>query len=182
MIGYLCSAVTEFVVTFASDANIVNLHNWSMGSFSGVSWANLRVLLPVIGAALVGSFLLSKPMGAYQLGEGCARSMGVNIRAFRTALILLSSVLSASVTAFAGPISFVGIAVPHLAKGLFGTARPILMIPACFLGGAAFCLFCDGLARTVFAPTELSISAVTAVLGAPIVIWIMLRRRLRPGE
>ena len=175
MIGYLCSAVTEFVVTFASDANIVNLHNWSMGSFSGV-------LLPVIGAALVGSFLLSKPMGAYQLGEGCARSMGVNIRAFRTALILLSSVLSASVTAFAGPISFVGIAVPHLAKGLFGTARPILMIPACFLGGAAFCLFCDGLARTVFAPTELSISAVTAVLGAPIVIWIMLRRRLRPGE
>ena len=182
MIGYLCSAVTEFVVTFASDANIVNLHNWSMGSFSGVSWANLRVLLPVIGAALVGSFLLSKPMGAYPLGEGCARSMGVNIRAFRTALILLSSVLSASVTAFAGPISFVGIAVPHLAKGLFGTARPILMIPACFLGGAAFCLFCDGLARTVFAPTELSISAVTAVLGAPIVIWIMLRRRLRPGE
>ena len=170
MIGYLCSAVT------------VNLHNWSMGSFSGVSWANLRVLLPVIGAALVGSFLLSKPMGAYQLGEGCARSMGVNIRAFRTALILLSSVLSASVTAFAGPISFVGIAVPHLAKGLFGTAQPILMIPACFLGGAAFCLFCDGLARTVFAPTELSISAVTAVLGAPIVIWIMLRRRLRPGE
>ena len=167
MIGYLCSAVTEFVVTFASDANIVNLHNWSMGSFSGVSWANLRVLLPVIGAAL---------------GEGCARSMGVNIRVFRTALILLSSVLSASVTAFAGPISFVGIAVPHLAKGLFGTARPILMIPACFLGGAAFCLFCDGLARTVFAPTELSISAVTAVLGAPIVIWIMLRRRLRPGE
>ena len=76
MIGYLCSAVTEFVVTFASDANIVNLHNWSMGSFSGVSWANLRVLLPVIGAALVGSFLLSKPMGAYQLGEGCAREHG----------------------------------------------------------------------------------------------------------
>lgn len=182
MIGYICSAVTDIVVAFAQDSNIVNLHNWSMGSFSGVSWANLRVLLPVIGAALAGSFLLSKPMGAYQLGEGCARSMGVNIRAFRTALILLSSVLSASVTAFAGPISFVGIAVPHLAKGLFGTARPILMIPACFLGGAAFCLFCDGLARTVFAPTELSISAVTAVLGAPIVIWIMLRRRLRPGE
>ena len=182
MIGYICSAVTDIVVAFAQDSNIVNLHNWSMGSFSGVSWANLRVLLPVIGAALVGSFLLSKPMGAYQLGEGCARSMGVNIRAFRTALILLSSVLSASVTAFAGPISFVGIAVPHLAKGLFGTAQPILMIPACFLGGAAFCLFCDGLARTVFAPTELSISAVTAVLGAPIVIWIMLRRRLRPGE
>ena len=179
MIGYICSAVTDIVVAFAQDSNIVNLHNWSMGSFSGVSWANLRVRLPVIGAALVGSSLLPKPMGAYQLGEGCARSMGVNIRAFRTALILLSSVLSASVTAFAGPISFVGIAVPHLAKGLFGTAQPILMIPACFLGGAVFCLFCDLIARTVFAPTELSISSVTAVFGAPVVIYIMIRRQQR---
>ena len=182
MIGYICSAATDFIVTFADDSNIVNLHNWSMGSFSGISMDGVKICAFVVAAAFLSSMLLSKAMGAYQLGEGCARSMGVNIRAFRTALILLSSVLSASVTAFAGPISFVGIAVPHLAKGLFGTARPILMIPACFLGGAAFCLFCDGLARTVFAPTELSISAVTAVLGAPIVIWIMLRRRLRPGE
>ena len=136
----------------------------------------------VVGLAVLFTFFLSKPISAYQLGEAYAQSMGVNIKTFRVILILLSSILSACVTAFAGPISFVGIAVPHLAKGLFGTAQPILMIPACFLGGAAFCLFCDGLARTVFAPTELSISAVTAVLGAPIVIWIMLRRRLRPGE
>ena len=177
MIGYLCSAVTEFVVTFASDANIVNLHNWSMGSFSGVSWANLRVLLPVIGAALVGSFLLSKPMGAYQLGEGCARSMGVNIRAFRTALILLSSVLSASVTAFAGPISFVGIAVPHITRLIFRTSRPMVLIPATFLTGSVFCLACDLIARTAFSPTELTISTVTSVLGAPVVIWLMIKRR-----
>jgi iron complex transport system permease protein len=81
------------------------------------------------------------------------------------------------VTAFAGPISFVGIAVPHLMKNLFRTAKPILMIPACFLGGSVFCLLCDLLARTVFAPTEVSISSVTAVFGAPIVIWIMLSRQ-----
>ena len=99
--------------------------------------------------------------------------MGVNIAAFRVVLILLSSVLSACVAAFAGPISFVGIAVPHLAKSLFGTAKPILMIPACFLGGAGFCLLCDLIARTVFAPTELSISTVTALFGAPVVIYIM---------
>lgn len=177
MIGYLCSAVTDFVVTFADDSNIVNLHNWSLGSFSGISWDNLAVAAPVVVLGLAGAFLLSKPMGAYQLGEVYAQSMGVNVRAFRVALVLLSSLLSACVTAFAGPVSFVGIAVPHLAKSLFGTAKPILMVPACFLGGAVFCLFCDLIARTVFAPVELSIGSVTAVLGAPIVISIMIRRR-----
>ena len=177
MIGYICSAVTDFVVTFAEDSNIVNLHNWSMGSFSGISWDDIRVMTPVVAAALVCVFLLSKPIGAYQLGEGYARSMGVNVRRFRITLILLSSVLSACVAAFAGPISFVGIAVPHLAKSLFGTAKPIVMIPACFLGGGVFCLFCDLIARTVFAPTELSISTVTALFGAPIVIYIMVKRK-----
>ena len=177
MIGYICSAVTDFAVTFADDSNIVNLHNWSMGSFSGMSWENVAVMAGVVFAAMIGAFLLSKPIGAYQMGEVYARNMGVNIRLFRLALILLSSILSACVTAFAGPISFVGIAVPHLSKSLLKTAKPILVIPACFLGGAVFCLFCDLIARTVFAPTELSISSVTAVFGAPIVIYIMIRRK-----
>lgn len=181
MIGYICSAITDFCVTFADDSNIVNLHNWSMGSFSGISWDNIRVMTPVVLVSLVCVFLLSKPISAYQLGEGYARSMGVNIAAFRVVLILLSSVLSACVAAFAGPISFVGIAVPHLAKSLFGTAKPILMIPACFLGGAGFCLLCDLIARTVFAPTELSISTVTALFGAPVVIYIMVHRKSSRG-
>ena len=149
MVGYICSAVTDFVVTFAEDSNIVNLHNWSQGSFSGISWDNICVIAPVVLISLAFAVLLSKPMSAYQLGEGCARSMGVNIRAFRAALILLSSVLSACVAAFAGPISFVGIAVPQLMKGLFGTAKPLVQVPACFAGGAVFCLFCDLAARTV---------------------------------
>ena len=177
MIGYICSAVTEFVVTFADDSNIVNLHNWSMGSFSGVAWRDVAVSAVTVGAAVLCALGLSKPMGAYQLGEAYAVSMGVNVRRFRVALILLSSILSACVTAFAGPISFVGIAVPHLMKHFFRTARPLVMLPACFLGGSAFCLFCDWLARTLFAPTELSISAVTAVFGAPIVIWMLLTRK-----
>ena len=176
MIGYICSAITDFAVTFADDSNIVNLHNWSLGSFSGTSWANVRAMAVVVLAGLMCAFLLSKPMGAYQLGEVYAANMGVNVRRFRAELILLSSLLSACVTAFAGPISFVGIAVPHLVKGLFRTAKPLVILPACFLGGAVFCLFCDLIARTVFAPTELSISSVTAVFGAPVVIWIMLRR------
>ena len=181
MIGDICSAVTDFVVTFADDSNIVNLHNWSMGSFSGISWENLCVMTPVVLVTLLLTFLLSKPIGAYQMGEVYAQNMGVNIRAFRFALILLSSLLSACVAAFAGPISFVGIAVPHLVKALFKSAKPLLVIPGCFLGGAAFCLFCDLVARTVFAPTELSVSSVTAVFGAPVVIYIMVRRRGRTG-
>ena len=177
MIGYICSAVTDFVVTFADDSNIVNLHNWSLGSFSGTTWGNVQVCSVVVLISLALAFLMSKPMSAYQLGENYAQNMGVNIKAFRISLILLSSVLSATVTAFAGPISFVGIAVPHLIKSLMKTAKPILIIPGCFLGGAVFCLFCDLIARTVFAPTELSISSVTAVFGAPVVIYMMVRKQ-----
>lgn len=177
MISYICSAVTDFAVTFADDANIVDLHNWSMGSFSGMSWENVRVMAAVAFLSLLLAFLLSKPISAYQMGEVYARNMGVNILKFRVELILLSSILSACVTAFAGPVSFVGIAVPHLIKNLFRTAKPIVVIPGCFLGGAVFCLFCDLTARTVLAPTELSISSVTAVFGAPVVIYMMIRNK-----
>ena len=176
MIGYICSAATDFIVTFADDSNIVNLHNWSMGSFSGISMDGVKICAFVVAAAFLCSMLLSKAMGAYQLGEVYARNMGVNIRRFRIELILLSSVLSATVTAFAGPVSFVGIAVPHVIRQLFKTAKPIVVIPGCFLGGASFCLFSDLLARTLFSPTELSISSVTAVFGAPVVIAMMIKR------
>lgn len=177
MIGYICSAITELVVTFASDAQIVNLHNWSRGSFSGMTWENVRVMTVVTGAAFLFTFCLSKPLFAYRLGESYARNLGVNLRLLRVALVILSSVLSACIVAFAGPVSFVGIATPHLVKKLFGTAKPLLMIPACFLGGSVFCLFCDLLARTLLSPTELSISTVTAIFGAPVVLWIMTERK-----
>lgn len=176
MIGYICSAITDFVVTFAEDSDIVNLHGWSLGSFSGMSWDNVTTAAILVGVTTLAVFLLSKPIGAYQLGEAYAQSMGVNIRVFRVALILLSSLLSACVTAFAGPISFVGIAVPYLVKRLLNTSKPIVVIPAVFLGGAVFCMGCDLIARTAFAPTELNISTVTSVFGAPVVIGMMLRR------
>ena len=176
MIGYICSAITELVVTFASDAEIGNLHNWSRGSFSGMTWENVAVMTGVVAVTFFLVFLMAKPLSAYQLGEVYARNLGVDIRLLRIAMVLLSSILSACIVAFAGPISFVGIAAPHLVKSLLGTAKPIWMIPACFLGGSVFCLFCDLLARTMFAPTELSISTVTAIFGAPVVLWIMVRR------
>ena len=177
MIGYICSAITELVVTFASDSDIVNLHNWSRGSFSGMTWDNVKVITGVVLVTVVLVFWIAKPLSAYQLGEVYAQNMGVNIPAFRVLLVILSSILSACIVAFAGPISFVGVAVPHLVKSLLRPTKPILMIPACFLGGSVFCLFCDLLARMLFAPTELSISTVTAVFGAPVVIIVMMRRK-----
>ena len=181
MIGYICSAVTDIVVAFAQDSNIVNLHNWSMGSFSGVTWGNVEAAAAIVLPCLAAAFLLSKPMAAYQMGEAYARSVGVPVRAFSAALVLLSSLLAACVTAFAGPISFVGIAVPHLVRQALGSARPLYVLPGCALGGATFCLLCDLIARSLFAPTELSISSVTAVFGAPIVIWLLVRRHSREG-
>lgn len=177
MIGYICSAITDFVITFADDSDIVNLHSWSMGTFSGMSMDNVKVITAVVSISFAGTFLLSKPISAYQLGEDHALNMGVKTSILRTALILLSGLLSACVTAFAGPVSFVGIAVPHIIRGIFATSKPIVLIPACFLGGSIFCMLCDMIARTAFAPTELSISTVTALFGAPVVIIAMIRRK-----
>lgn len=176
MIGYICSAITDFVVTFADDSNIVNLHNWSMGSLSGMNWENVKYICIIIIVGIIVTFFMSKPIGAYQLGEVYAKSVGVNIKGLRVCLIMLSSILAATVTAFAGPISFVGIAVPHLIKTISKTAKPIILIPGCFIGGAIVTLVCDGIARTVFAPTEISISSVTAIILVPVVISMLLKK------
>jgi iron complex transport system permease protein len=179
MIGYICSAITDFVVTFADDSNIVNLHNWSMGSLSGINWAGIKVIAVIVACSVLMTILILKPMNAYRLGEAYARSVGVNIRLLRVMLIFISSLQAACVTAFAGPISFVGIAVPHLVRSCLKTDRAHVMIPASFLGGALITLFCDAIARTVFAPTEVSISSVTAVFLVPVVITMMIRRNYR---
>ena len=176
MIGYICSAITDFLITFAQDSDIVNLHGWSQGSFSGMNWSNVRVAAVIVSVTFVLTFFMSKPIGAFQLGEAYAQSMGVDVKKFRILLILLSSILSATVTAFAGPISFVGIAVPFLMKRAMGTARPLIVIPAIFMGGSVFCMICDLIARMAFAPTELKISTVTSIFGAPIVIFMLLKR------
>ncbi len=179
MISYICTAITEFIVTFAKDADIVNLHNWSRGSFSGMDWDDVLISSVIVLATFAVVFLLAKPISAYQMGESYAQSMGVNVKTFRVVLIMLSSFLAGTVTAFAGPISFVGIAVPHIVKMLLNTAKPIVVIPASFMGGAVFCMLCDYIARVAFAPTELSISTVTAIFGAPIVIVMLIKKQER---
>lgn len=182
MVGYICSAVTDFSVTFADEHDIVNLTNWSMGTFSGASWDNVKTASFICFPGVLAAWCLSKPMAAYALGEGYAQSMGISIKPFRLALILLSSLLSACVTALAGPVSFVGIAVPHITRSALKTSRPALVIPGTFLCGAVFCIFCDLIARTAFAPTELAIGTVTSAFGAPVVIYMMVKRRRNMEE
>ena len=177
MVGFICCAITDFCITFADEEEIVNLTSWSMGSFSGANWSGVTTAAWLCLGGTVLSWLLSKPIAAYALGEGYAQSMGINVKVFRAALIVLSRLLTACVTAFAGPISFVGIAVPHISRTLLKTARPILVIPATYLCGAVFCIFCDLIARTAFAPTEMAIGTVTSAFGAPVVIYMMLKRQ-----
>ncbi len=177
MVSYICSAVTDLLINFANEADIVNLTHWSMGSFSAASWQDVRISAWIIAPVFLFVLLASKPMSAYALGEGYAQSLGVHIRWLRILMVLTTGLLSACVAAFAGPVSFVGIAVPHISRSLLRTGKPILMIPASFLCGAVFCVLCDLAARTLFAPVELSISTVTSAVGAPIVIWLMLSRR-----
>lgn len=177
MVGYICGAVTDFCITFANEHDVVNLTNWSMGSFSGASWESVGTSAWICLLGTFAAMFLSKPISAYALGEDYARSMGVKIRPFRVLLILISSLLSACVTALAGPISFVGIAVPHIARTLLRSSRPSVMIPSSFLAGAVFCVFCDLIARTMFAPMELAIGTVTSFFGAPVVIYMMIERR-----
>ena len=128
-------------------------------------------------AALQRKWLLSWAAGAAFLTVGIAVFLALEDRP----LLIISALLAACVTAFAGPISFVGIAVPHLVKQSLGSAKPLHVLPGCALGGASFCLLCDLIARSLFAPTELSISSVTAVFGAPVVIWLLVRRHSGEG-
>ena len=176
MVGYICSALTDFLVTFADDSDIVNLHSWSQGSFSGANAEGAVFSSVIVLVTFLAVLLFSKTLDAFRLGESYARSVGVNVRLCRIAIIILSGILSACVTAFAGPVSFIGIAVPYLMREVLKSSKPILLIPASFLSGAVFCMLSDLLARMLFAPTEMNISAVTSLFGAPIVIFMIIKR------
>ena len=177
MVSYIMSACTDFLISFADDASIVNLHGWTLGSFSGTAPADAIEAAVMIAIVSVTIFSLSKPIGAYQSGERFAETVGVHVRLLQLAIIILSSLLSGVVTAFAGPVSFVGVAVPFIVRTIMKDRRPLVMIPALFLTGAVFTLISDLLARMLLSPMELSLSTVTSVLGAPLVLIMMVGRK-----
>ncbi|MCL2045372.1 MAG: iron ABC transporter permease [Oscillospiraceae bacterium] len=176
MTGYLCSSIRSIMSSFASLESLGSLTLWTMGSFAGFTWQKVKILAIITSIFAVLAFLLSKPLNAMLLGEGYAQSMGVGIRRFRIAVIIIASVLTAVLTAFAGPISFVGLATPHMLRMGLKTADNRVLVPACVLGGALTTNLCDLLARTLLAPVELPIGAITSLFGAPLVIYMLLRR------
>lgn len=177
MTGYICNAICDVLVTFFSDNDVVNLHNWTKGSFSGADIGSVRVSFLIVIICFVLVMCLSKPIEAVMLSESYAFTMGVNVKRLRLFIIIISGILSATAAAFAGPISFVGVAVPFLSSKLLKNTKPLFVIPTCFVLGALVCLICDLIARTVFAPTELNISTVTAIIGAPVVIFMIITNR-----
>lgn len=176
MAGYVCSAVTSILTAFAEKEAIANYTLWTMGSFSGFTWQQVKILWSVTAIFSLAAFLMSKPLNALLLGEKYAQSMGVGIKAFRMGIVVIASVLTAVLTAFAGPISFVGLAVPHISRILFGTSDNRILIPASLLAGALMTGLCDLGARMIFAPHELPLGAITSIVGAPLVVYLLMRR------
>jgi iron complex transport system permease protein len=177
MMGYLCHAVTSVLIAFAEEKKLKGFVLWQMGSFSGFCWDEVYLVTVMGGSLLLGAYLLCKPLNAFLLGEDYAKSMGVNIMVFRFLIVIISSAMAGMVTAFAGPVGFIGLAVPHMARLALGTSDNKILIPGAVLLGAIVTSLCDLIARLLFSPVELPISAITAFFGAPIVIGLLLRRR-----
>ena len=177
MFGYVTSAVVTLLLYFSITERIKAYMSWTFGSFAAVTWSQMPIFIPVILVSIVIAFLLSKPLNALLLGEGYARSMGMNVRRGRLMIIASTALLAGTVTAFCGPIGFLGLAVPHLCRALLGTSDHRVLIPATVLMGGILALVADIIAQMPGNQTVLPLNAVTSLIGAPVVIWVILRRR-----
>lgn len=175
MFGTIAGAIVSILQNFSNPDAIKLYILWTFGSLSAVSWENLQLLLPVILLGLILAFALHKKSDGLLLGENYARGLGINIRQTRILIVIATGILAGSITAFTGPIAFVGVAVPHIARGIFKTAAHKVLIPATVLLGAVLILICDIITQI---PTyTLPINTVSALFGAPVIIWIILRRK-----
>ena len=177
MFGYTTSALVSVLIYFSVAERIQAYISWTFGSFGGVTWRQLQVMAPAIVLGLAGGHLLMKPLNALLLGETYALSLGLNVGRVRLGIIGSSAVLAGVVTAFCGPIGFLGIAVPHLCRSLLHTSDHRLLLPAVSFMGATLALGADIVAGLPGSQLTLPLNAVTALLGAPVVIWVILRQR-----
>jgi iron complex transport system permease protein len=176
MAGYVCGAATSILSAYAEKQRLTNFVMWNMGSFSGFTWAQIRLMYAVTVPMLGVSYFLAKPLNALSLGDQYAHSMGINVKLTRYGIIVISSILVASTTAFAGPVSFIGLAAPHICRILFQTSNNRILIPASVLGGGLLSGFCDFVARNIVSPMELPLGAITPVIGAPLVVFLLIRK------
>ncbi len=177
MFGYITGALVSLLLYFSSPERIQAYISWTFGSFGGVTWGQLQVMIPAVAAGLALAWLFAKSLNALLLGETYARSLGLNVQRTQAVIILSTAVLAGTVTAFCGPIIFIGVAVPHLCRMAFRTADHRILIPVAVLMGAVVALLADLIAQVPGSQIVLPLNAVMALLGVPVVIWVILRRR-----
>lgn len=177
MFGSVTSAVVSVLSYFSNAEQLQQFVFWSFGTLGNVSWNGIFILFTCIAVGLVISLSSVKSLNALLLGENYAKSMGINIKKTTLLIIIATSLLAGGITAFAGPIAFVGLAVPHLTRQYFTTSNHIILVPAVVLSGAILMLVCDTVAQLPFSEFTLPINAITSLLGAPVVIWLLVRKR-----
>ena len=175
MVGNIAGALVNMIQNFANPDSLKLFVVWTLGSLSGVSWEELPTLAIGIAIAAIIVLMLIKPLNGLLLGEDYARGLGIHVERTRWMMVLASCLLAGSVTAFCGPIAFIGVAVPHIARGIFATSNHRLTVPASALIGANILLVCDILCN--LGTYSLPISTMSALFGAPIILWIVLKKK-----
>lgn len=177
MFGSLTSAVISVLAYFSEAEQIQQYMFWSFGSLGNLTWSELSVFGIIYILGLFGTFSVIKPLNSFLLGENYAKSLGINIKKSRNIILLITSLLTGVITAFSGPIAFVGLAVPHIAKMLFSTSNHKILLPASAIIGAIVLLICDVIAQLPTSEFTLPINAITSLFGAPVVIWLLIRKK-----
>ncbi|TXD51204.1 MULTISPECIES: iron ABC transporter permease [unclassified Polaribacter] len=177
MFGSLTAAIISVLAYFSEAAKIQQYLFWSFGSLGNLSWHEITVFITIYSIGLLGTLTIIKPLNSYLLGENYAKSLGINIKKSRIIILLITSLLTGVITAFSGPIAFVGLAVPHIARMFFTTSNHKILIPATAIIGAIILLICDAIAQLPTSEFTLPINAITSLFGAPVVIWLLMRKK-----
>lgn len=177
MISYITSSFVSLLIYFSLPEKVQTYLSWTFGSFGGVTWTQIKIILPALLIGFAITFGLSKPLNALLLGDKYSQTMGMNIKRIRLWIVVSASLLTGLITAFCGPIGFLGIAIPHVARAIFRSSDHRVLIPASFLLGGIMAIIADIIAQMPGNQQVLPINVVTAVLGAPVVLWVLLRNQ-----
>lgn len=177
MFGSITAAIVSVLSYFSNAERLQQFIYWSFGSVGNLSWSQIALLLGFISFGMLLSILSIKSLNGYLLGENYAQSLGINLKKARYVIIIATGLLAGSITAFAGPIAFIGLAVPHLTRQIFDTTDHKILVPAVFIYGGIILLLCDTVAQLPGSVNVLPINAITSIMGAPVVIWLLLRKR-----
>lgn len=181
IIGLMFSSITAAIVSvlsyFGSAQQLQQYVFWGFGSLGNLSWKELGIFFIIYCFGIVLSIFSIKSLNSLLLGENYAKSLGLNIKKSRLLIIISTSLLAGTITAFAGPIAFIGLAIPHMTRQLFNTSNHKVLLPAVFLFGAIIMLICDSIAQIPNSDYTLPINAITSLIGAPVVIWLLVRKR-----